>query len=323
MLLDSPPIEIAEDLMATVLSNHDSTTPVDTRPRKDPISAPMPAIGDMLMNRWRIIAYAGFGTASVVFRGAHAELAFPVAIKIVNRQHYIDRATVVGHLRNEATILAQLRHSNLSRLWDFHEEDEFPYLVTEFIDGMTMKWAIQAHKRLEPRRVVRAAMHVAEALIATDSAGVIHRDIKPENIVLCNDGSAKLIDFGLAMIQGMENPAAHSEAVDLPRVGTVAYLAPEQARKAANIDGRADIYSLGATMYHAVTGRPPFGGNNAAQVLLRHIEEAPASPSSVVPKLDEDLSNLILRMLAKKPNDRFDDARELLEELKSVQHGLV
>jgi eukaryotic-like serine/threonine-protein kinase len=276
----------------------------------------------VLLQRWRIVAWAGLGTASVVFRGAHVELPFPVAIKIVNRQNYPDRATVVGQLRNEALILGRLRHNNLPRLWDFHEEGEYPYLVTDFFDGASLQQTIRLKGRLEQRWAIRAAIHIADVLATLHRNDIVHRDIKPDNIVLCRDGSAKLIDFGLSLVQGEENSVVHGERLDVPRVGTVAYLSPEQARHSGSVDHRADIYSLGATLYHAVTGQLPFNGSNAAQVILRHIEDEPAPPKAIVPNLNETLSDLILKMMAKKPCERFTNARKLLEALNEVQEAL-
>jgi serine/threonine protein kinase len=322
MNLESPAVECAEELTATILAIHNAPTPVDTRRPEGPVAGPMPAVGEVLLQRWRIVAWAGVGTSSVVFRGEHVELPFPVAIKIVNRQHYADRSRIVGHLRNEAMILGRLRHANLPRLWDFHEEGDYPYLITDFFDGATLRQMIRLEGRLEQRRAVRAAVHVAEVLAMIDGAGIVHRDIKPDNVVLCRDGSAKLIDFGLSMAQGEENEAIHAERSEAPRVGTVAYLAPEQARNSTLVDQRADIYALGATIYHAVTGRLPFTGNNAAQVLLRHIEDEPAPPKAIVPNLSEPLSDAILRMMAKKPCDRYGNARQLLDALRQVQESL-
>jgi serine/threonine protein kinase len=139
---------------------------------------------------------------------------------------------------------------------------------------------------------------------------------QPENIILAADGSAKLIDFGLAIIRGQENPAAHGEQMLHPRVGTVAYMAPEQARNAVNVDHRADMYSLGATLYHAVTGRLPFTGNSAAQIMLRHIEDEPIPPCAIVP-VPEALSDLILKLMCKNPDDRYNEAGDLIAALRT------
>ena len=322
MLLDSPQVVSEDILTATIIANQTTPTPVDLRGSPMADAAAMPDVGTVLLQRWRLLAWAGLGTASIVFRGEHVELPIPVAIKIVNRQQYPDRAVVVGHLRNEAHILARLRHPNLARLWDFQEDGEYPCLVTDFINGTTLRRTIQQQERLEPRRAIRAAIHIADVLHEVWREGIVHRDIKPENIVLCVDGTAKLIDFGLAVVHGTENAAAHASRSDYPRVGTVAYLPPEQARNSAAVDFRADIYSLGATLYHAVTGRLPFAGKNAAQMILRHIEDNPVPPKTVVPDLHESVSSLILRMMAKNPKDRFRDGRELTAMMLEVQDDL-
>jgi serine/threonine protein kinase len=312
---------VADDIASTMLSSRAGNTPVDERRRTDSPAVLVPEVGDVLLQRWRILAWAGIGSASIVFRGEHRELAFPVAIKIVNRQHFADQAIVLGHLRNEAQILTRLRHPHHARIWDFHEEGEQPFLVTDFVSGVTLAHTIRRIGKLEPRRVVRMALYIADMLRTVWREGIVHRDVKPENIVLAEDGSAKLIDFGLAIVRGEENPAAHGEQPLLARVGTVAYIAPEQTRNSATVDHRADMYALGATLYHAVTGRLPFEGKNAAQVMLKHMEEQPTPPSTVA-NVPEPLSDLIMRLLKKQPADRYGDASELIAALKDVQVNL-
>lgn len=312
---------VADDIASTVLSNQGQGTPVDERLRKDSSVVLIPEVGDVLLARWRILAWAGIGSASIVFRGEHRELNFPVAIKIVNRLHYADQAIVLGHLRNEAQILTRLRHPHHARIWDFHEEGEHPFLVTDFVSGVTLAHMIRRVGKLDPRRVVRLALYIADMLRTVWRSAIVHRDVKPENILLAEDGSAKLIDFGLAIVRGEENPAAHGEQTLQARVGTVAYIAPEQTRNSASVDHRADMYALGATLYHAATGRLPFNGNNAAQVMLKHMEEEPAPPSTVA-DVPEPLSDLILRLMKKSPAERFGDAAELIAALKDVQEKL-
>jgi len=318
MQLASADVEL-DDLVATMIATRGTPTPIDADRSKDAPTIPAPDVGEVLLHRWRLQAWAGLGTASIVFRGEHVELPLAVAIKIVNRERNHDRDAIVGHLRNEAHILARLRHSNIARLWDFQEEGEHPCLVTDFIDGTTLRQMIRLHGRLDPRRAVRIALHIVDVLSAVWREGIVHRDVKPENILLSVDGSAKLIDFGLAIVVGAENALAYAPRTPHPRVGTVAYLAPEQARNSGVVDHRTDMYSLGATLYHALTGRLPFSGNNAAQMILRHIEDMPVAPKTLVPELPEALSDLIMQMMAKNPNDRFRDAAEFTAALLEVQ----
>jgi serine/threonine protein kinase len=321
MLLDpSAAAAAADDLFATVHALGSSPTPIELRLPGE-FGVEMPDVGAVLLNRWRVVAWAGLGGANTVFRGEHIELDWPVAIKVVNCHYPLDRNTAARHLRNEARILARWRHPNLPRLWDFHEGGQFPLLVTDFFEGATLRQMIGLEGRLSPGRAVRAAMHVVEALAVVWRDGIVHRDVKPENILLAADGTAKLLDFGLATTRGDASPG--NDAVVPPRVGTVAYLAPEQARNSAAVDLRADIYSLGATLYHAVTGRLPFSGADAAQVILRHIEDEPVPPIQVVPDLNSGLSDLVMRMMAKNPAERFANASELLAALTRVQNEIV
>lgn len=311
---------LAKDMAATILSNQGNETPVDENLRKDSFVSPAPDVGSLLLDRWQVLAWAGVGSASIVFRGEHREMKFPVAIKIVNRPHYSERTIAIGHLRNEAQVLTRLRHPHHARIWDYHEEGEHPFLVTDFVNGVTLAQTISRLGKLEPRRVARMALYITDMLRSAWREGIVHRDVKPENILLAEDGSAKLIDFGLAIIRGEENAAAHAGLL-LPRVGTVAYIAPEQARNSATVDHRADMYALGATLYHAATGRIPFSGRNATQIILRHIEDEPPPPCEIA-NVPVALSNLILRLMRKQPAERFADGAELIAAIKGLQGHL-
>jgi serine/threonine protein kinase len=311
--------ELVDDQTATVLAQANAATPVDVRRAPEAPPTLMPAVGELVLDRFRVLAWAGLGTASVVFRGEHAELSHPVAIKIVNRIQWPERATVIGHLRNEARILARLRHPHIPRVWDFSETAKFPCVVTDYLDGFTLKSLIQKEGRVAPRRAVRLALGLADVLETLERFQIVHRDIKPENIVLSPDGTAKLIDFGLAIERDCENIEANQAPLATPRVGTVAYLAPEQAKNSRAVDHRADIYSLGATLYHAVTGQLPFVGKNAAQVALKHLQDPAPAARALLPQLPLSLSDLILRMMAKRPDERFMEVRELQESLRAVR----
>ena len=278
------------NLMATAICANDNLTPLLVRPGSAPIvDAAMPEVDSVLLGRWRIVAWAGVGSASVVFRGKHVELDLPVAIKIVNRAGYPDRAKAINHLRNEAEVLKQLHHRNIGRLWDFSNDPDCPFLVTTFVEGPTLGEAIRHQGKLDRRQVTRAAQCVIEALAHAWEFGIVHRDVKPDNLILASDQTAKIIDFGLAAIVDTVVPPVAMVPANT-WIGTAAYLAPEQARSTSTVDHCADIYALGATMYHAITGRLPFEGGSITSVILRRMKEDPVPPIEYVPEIGKSFS---------------------------------
>jgi serine/threonine protein kinase len=183
----------------------------------------------------------------------------------------------------------------------------------EHVEGLSLAELIEQSGRLLPDRAASVMVQVTDALAAAWKVGVVHRDVKPGNILLARDGTAKLADLGLALIVADER-ADDSGSSEAPE-GTVAYMSPEQARASSRVDFRADVYSLGATFYHAVTGRLPFSGRTRMEVLLKHAKEDPPPPHQLVPELSPSLSQVILRMLAKRPEDRHPTYADLRSDL--------
>ena len=305
-----------EALRATVILARDGKTPADSVKAPAP-DFPLPEVGTVL-GRYRLLAWSGVGSAGVVFRGLHMALDVPVAVKILYRDRYPDRLAATEHLRTEAFLLARITHPHIVRLWDFHDDPELPYLVTEYVPGPTLGEVIRKEGKLEPHQAVRVVMQAADALGAVWRFGAIHRDLKPDNLILGPEAGVKLIDFGLAKIVAEESRPAPIAATVAEWAGTPAYLAPEQSRFGALVDHRADIYSLGVTFYEALTGRLPFRGKTAAQMILRHREETPLPPSVFNPAIGSDLSKVVLRMLAKNPAQRFDSSESLRAALRAA-----
>ena len=306
-----------------------SMPPAEEPPAPD---AP-PGVGSTL-GKCLLTDLVGEGASSLVFRALHRSLGIPVAVKVLTLDRVERDERLLRLLRSEARVLASLNHPNIVRVFDFEDEGRFPYLVLEYVEGLSLAGLIAQSGRLAADNAVRIALQVAEGLAAAGRLGVIHRDIKPANILLARDGAAKVADLGLAVVAKMrrDNPGESdpgrssakskgstggSSAIKM-LAGTAGYMAPEQAMGSRDLDHRADIYSLGATLYHAVVGRVPFTGRNALEVMVKHAREAPRSPLEAVPELDPALSELILRMLAKAPGQRFQTYEELIAALQRL-----
>jgi serine/threonine protein kinase len=194
-------------------------------------------------------------------------------------------------------------------VWDFDDEHEFPHVVLELVEGLSLAQLIQQSGRLSEARAVALTGQVAQALEAAWQLGVVHRDVKPGNILLDREGAAKLADLGLACsVEGSQGARPKSAA------GTVAYMAPEQAM-GREIDHRSDIYALGATLFHMVTGRLPFPGASWQEVIYKHTNQPLDPPEMHAPGLSQDVSELIVAMMMKSPEDRPQSYRELRQTL--------
>ncbi|MBA4063097.1 MAG: hypothetical protein C0501_05185 [Isosphaera sp.] len=256
----------------------------------------------------------GEGVSCLVFRGWDEALGSPVALKVLNWANVYDRAAALKQLRTEAAALARVKHPRVVRFLDFGFDPRWPYLVTELFDGRPLGELLRAGGALPPRWALYLVSQMADALGAVWQAGLVHRDVKPDNILVGADGVGKLIDFGLA--KGAGKGSADGSAPEL--AGTAAYLAPEQATDAAAVDHRADIYSLGVTLYEALTGRLPFEGRNRVQVIFGHLNTPPVPPVQWVPEVPGLASDLCLWMLSKSPADRPQNHAELRQAFDTV-----
>ena len=215
-------------------------------------------------------------------------------------------------LKSEACLLAQLNHSNVVRVWDFEDDASTPYLVLEFIEGMSLGELIRKNGAMRPLQALRIVSQIADGLAAAHRLGIVHRDVKPGNILLAKDGTAKLADLGLAVFVD-SNPSGGSSGQGM--AGTVAYMPPEQAMSARTVDHRSDMYALGATFYHLVTGQIPFQGATRMEVILKHAKEPLKPPHEVVPDFPREVSDVIVKMMAKAPADRYQTYDDLLDAL--------
>jgi len=215
--------------------------------------------------------------------------------------------------------VGKLNHPNIVSIHDIGKEDERRFFVLEFVDGMSLRdlMATYPEGKCDTQTVLRIGIDVCSALQYAHSQGVLHRDIKPENILITQEGTAKLMDFGLAKMLGQ--PSITQEGMI---VGTVAYVAPEIAL-GKGADARSDLYSFGAVLYETVTGRPPFPGEDPVKVIFSHVHDYPVSPSRLNPKAPQALAECIMRLLEKEPEKRYQTATDLLTELRQIAEGYL
>ena len=267
--------------------------------------------------QYRLMERLGGGGMGEVFRAEHVLLKRPCAIKLIKAAKETN-ATAVARFEKEVKATAKLTHWNTVEIYDYGRTDDGTfYYVMELLPGMSLEDLVEKHGPLPPARVVYLLDQVCGALQEAHLAGLIHRDIKPANIFAAQRGGvhdvAKLLDFGLVK-QDADEPdgqTAGRRAVS----GTPLYMSPEQASAYDEVDPRADIYSLGAVAYHLLTGQPPFTGKNVLEILVAHRKSDVLRPSHVNPAIPADLEQIILKCLAKKPSDRYQDAASLMQVL--------
>jgi len=264
--------------------------------------------------------YIGGGGMGAVFRGRDLTLHRTVAVKVLSTYQTGDSE---GEKRfdTEARSAARLDHPNIARVYYVGEERGLRYIVFEYIEGTNLREVILANGPLALPQAVSYTLQIADALVHAWQRNVVHRDIKPSNILITTDGQAKLVDMGLARLEHIEQ-AEHEMTATGATLGTFDYIPPEQARNPREADTRSDIYSLGCTLYYMLIGQPPFPDGTAVQKLLRHQHDAPPDVRQLRPDAPSQLTELLARMLAKRPEDRFQNPVELAGSLTALADQL-
>jgi serine/threonine protein kinase len=280
----------------------------------------------VLRGKYEILGKLGAGGMATVYRARHLAFDEIRAIKVV-ASRLADDEDFLKRFRNEAVVARRLHHPNAVRVEDFdNTEDGRPFIVMEYVDGSNLREKIRRDGAVSLRRAVTIARQVASALSAAHELGIVHRDIKPDNILLTGAGdqeTAKVLDFGIAKVKegflgGPEAVATRTGTV----VGTPQYISPEQAigRRGDDLDGRADLYSLGVVLYEMVTGRLPFESDTAMGIILQHLQTPPRPPHELRPDLGipEPLSAVLLQSLQKDRDRRFRTAGAMVAALDAV-----
>ena len=292
----------------------ESPTQIISREVRKLEQAGIPKVGTNL-GRCTLAEVIGKGSSCVVFKGFHQTLNIPVAIKVFLPHNSLEVDVIRSRFVAEAQALAKLNHPYIVRVLDF-EPGPPPYMVLEYVSGRALEDLIKQFASISHQRASYYIYRAAVGLVVAHKAGIIHRDIKPANILITKDDEAKLTDLGMAYIVSSVTSEDVSAAMKSKIVhGTPAYIAPEQALNPSEGDVRSDIYSLGATFFHAITGRFPFEAKSVNDVIMKHLNEPLVPPHKIKPEIPLDISNCIQKMMAKDPEARFQTVEDLLPDL--------
>jgi len=292
----------------------DRANPEPARPDVLPLPVPGERIGDFGLEE-----AIGAGGMGAVFRAVDIKLDRPVAIKILPPDQAID-PDVVQRYYQEGRAAARLDHENIARVYSIGHDGRYHYIAFEYIEGTTIRQRVEAGGPLPVGDAINFTLQIANALVHSSSRGVVHRDIKPSNIIVTPQGRAKLVDMGLARrFERGEDTGLTQSGMTL---GTFDYISPEQARDPRDVDVRGDLYSLGCTLFHMLSGRPPFPEGTVLQKLIQHQEEAPPDIRKLNPTVSDDLASILVKLMAKDRDRRYQSPEQLIRDLLTMAGSL-
>lgn len=264
-------------------------------------------------DRYEILAEVGQGGMGSVYRARDQELDEEVAIKTLKPQ-FVSDATLVERFKQEIRLARRLTHPNIVRTHDLGQWRGVYYLTMEYVEGITVRHLIDTRGRLGISAALAVAGQLAEALSAAHAQGIVHRDVKPQNLLLDDDGALKVMDFGVARLAERTSTLTEAGLV----VGTPSYMPPEQLL-AEKVDARSDLFAVGVVLYECLTGTLPFEAQSPVSLIAKLLHEEPPMPSALNDEISPALSQLVLQLLAKRPDDRVQTAVELAEQLRRLQ----
>jgi serine/threonine-protein kinase len=272
--------------------------------------------GGTRLGRYELAAELGRGAMGVVFRARDPIIDRVVALKTIESGRTgAAAATFTELFFQEARSAGRLNHPNIVTIYDAGEAEGKAYIAMEFLEGTSLREMLDEHGALSVHRAVEIAGQVARGLGYAHEHGVVHRDIKPANIIVLRNRRPKITDFGIARL-------GEADVLAGERAGSPKYMSPEQIRGDEELDGRSDIFSLGTVLYEMITGRQPFNGDDVLGIMRSVLEDSPERPSLRNHRVPPELDTIVLRMLAKRPEDRFPSARWLFRELRNLEEKL-
>ncbi|MHB1472863.1 MAG: Stk1 family PASTA domain-containing Ser/Thr kinase [Dermatophilaceae bacterium] len=280
-------------------------------------AGPSSLVGRVLDGRYRVLSHLADGGMATVYVALDERLDREVALKVMRPDLARDE-TFVSRFHREARSAAKLSHPNVVAVYDQGEDDGHMFLAMELVNGLTLRQVMQAEGPLTPRAALDILDPVLQALGAAHNAGLIHRDVKPENVILREDGTVKVADFGLARAVDTVTSTAQTGIL----LGTVAYLSPEQVERGV-ADARSDVYAAGLLLFEMLTGSKAFIGDSPIHVAYQHVHSSVPLPSSRVDTVPVELDQLVARASARDPDNRPRDANELLAEMRKARRRLT
>lgn len=271
-------------------------------------------IGKRLDGRYEIHEILGVGGMAYVYKAYDNIEKRWVAIKIL-KEELAGNSDFLRRFRNESKAIAVLSHPNIVKVYDVSFGDRIQYIVMEYIDGITLKQYIEQQGEIKWREALYFTVQILRALQHAHEKGIIHRDIKPQNIMLLEDGTIKVTDFGIARFSQAETQTMTDKAI-----GSVHYIAPEQAR-GGYINDKADIYSVGVMLYEMLTGQLPFVADNAVSVAIMQMQAEPTPPSRINPSIPKGLEEITMHAMEKNPAQRFPSAADMLEDVERFRRN--
>lgn len=271
-------------------------------------------IGKKLEGRYEILELIGFGGMAMVFKAYDILENRYVAIKIL-KDEYLQSDDFKRRFRNESKAIAVLSHPSIVKVYDVNFSDNIQYIVMEYIDGITLKEYIEQQGKVRWKEAVHFTVQILRALQHAHDNGIVHRDIKPQNVMLLQDGTIKVMDFGIARFARETGRTMSDKAI-----GSVHYISPEQA-KGDTTDEKTDIYAVGVMMYEMLTGKVPFDGDTPVSIAIKQMQIEPKRPSEVNPDIPFGLEEIILRAMQKDPLLRYQTASEMLKDIDEFKHN--
>jgi serine/threonine-protein kinase len=300
------------------MSHHELETAADTVAwSPDSTESPVRDLTGTKLGDFEVKRLLGRGGMGQVYLATQISLNRPVALKVLH-PHYLSKPSYLSRFEAEATAVAKLNHPNIVHVYTLGYVDEVRFIAMEYVEGTNLREYINKKGALELPLALSIMRQAGQAIGAAGEVGLVHRDIKPENLLLTRKGRAKVADFGLCRDLGADRLHITQPGTTM---GTPLYMSPEQAQGKA-LDHRSDLYSLGVTFYHMLSGEPPFRADSAIALAMKHVNEPPISLRLRRPDIPVELDRLVLKLMAKSPEHRYQSAAEMLADLAKLRASL-